>query len=166
MDAERFDRWTRSLPLSRMVSRRALGGLVVGAVALGQAPAAVRAGPGCRNFGARCGNPDQCCSGICTGPPSNPRRKKCRAHDVRGCRPGQDSCRAVFVPCTTIAGVAGRCVTTTGNAPYCAGDVTCQFCARDADCHADFGPRAACVSCPGCSGESGRACGSVENFGG
>jgi hypothetical protein len=105
---------------------------------------------GCINVGDRCRHGEQCCSGICEGKKG---KKRCRSHDTGGCSvPSEfppDSCTVETILCTTATGAAGTCGTTTGNAPYCAGDGDCRPCTKDADCQTLCGPRAACIQCPG-----------------
>ncbi|MFM9108149.1 MAG: hypothetical protein ACKOWF_15785 [Chloroflexota bacterium] len=149
MTIDRLDllaRW-----FARRMDRRAaaLAGLAVAA-----APAPVRAGT-CRLLKATCKRGSQCCSGLCKG------RKKmtCRAHDTGGCRPGEGGC-GVERPRTTSEGYEGNCYTTSGQAGFCAFTGSCQPCQRDADCQAEFGPRAACIlDCPAnCPGPVTSAC--------
>ena len=77
---------------------------------------------GCINVGGKCRGKDElCCSGICQGkkPKQGKRdKRRCVAHDTGGCTETDRVCPSV--PCTTSIGHAGGCMTTTGNAPYCA----------------------------------------------
>lgn len=153
MDAARFDRLTRSL--AAVSSRRVLlRGLASLGLAVGHVPDITTARKrkktvkfndfGCVDVGNFCKHAEQCCSGICKG--KHPGKGKCKAHDVGGCRPGQDSCTSE-APCTTSTGFSGECFTTTGNAGYCAAGNACTACTNDADCVLELGPGAACVQC-------------------
>jgi hypothetical protein len=146
MDADRFDALTRSLASAALSRRRLLTGMAgsaVGAVAatLGFADASA-SHYACVHIGKRCGNSDQCCSGVC-------KRKRCRVHDKGGCSLSDNFCAG---------GKDNRCKpgcicnNTTGNAPHCGGSAFCPAveCQRDADCGE---PGAACippVNCQGC----------------
>jgi hypothetical protein len=118
---------------------------------------------GCVDVGTFCKNDGQCCSGICQGKKG---KKRCKAHDTgTGCQAGQTAqiCGGTDVTCTTSTGFPqGLCATTTGNAAYCSANTACQVCARDVDCHAEFGPQAACVVCNGCA--EGTACDSPDDL--
>jgi hypothetical protein len=175
MDASQFDRWT--LALSDSVSRRQtivamlLGGSIM---VRGSEQAAAkkkkrknkkinRNAFGCVNVGNVCKNSGQCCSGICEGKQG---KKKCRAHDTGGCKPGhsESSCGGTDVTCTTATGFPfGACSTTSGKAGYCAGDIACAQCSRDVDCQAELGPLAACVICADCA--EGTACATPDELG-
>lgn len=104
---------------------------------------------GCLNVGQHCnGKDDKCCSGVCDG--KKPKKGKkdtsaCVAHNVDSCDEAFDGCEGILVTC----GLAGTCVKTTGNAPFCGGaPAECVPCQRDADCVAQgFGVAAACVLC-------------------
>jgi hypothetical protein len=104
---------------------------------------------GCLNVGQACnGNDDTCCSGICDGNKPKKGKKdtsKCAGHDASTCQAGFDICQGVLALCSN----GGACVTTTGNAPFCAGGTgVCTACTRDPDCvAAGFGVLAACVVC-------------------
>jgi hypothetical protein len=152
MDAVRFDH------LARLVDgtgsrRRTLAALTLGFLGLSGLHGAAEAGPGCKDVGKRCKRGAQCCSGICKGKHG---RKRCRAHDTGGCRPGHSGLicgEPNPVACTTSTGKPGLCFTTTGNAGYCGSGVSCVTCSRDDDCRALFGDdRAACAVCASCSG--------------
>ena len=145
MDDRRFDRWTRAIAAS--ASRRRTLFALFAALTHGRLSPDATAGPGCKNVGARCKRPGQCCSGLCKGKKG---RKKCKGHDSGGCKPGTIpfSCGGVEVACTTSSGLAGACATTTGKGGYCFSNVLPPQCTRDADCQELYGPRAACVTCP------------------
>jgi hypothetical protein len=98
---------------------------------------------GCVDVGGYCENAGQCCSGICEG-------QACQAHDASTCQAGQRQafCGGEGDLCVAAAGEEGLCNTTTGNAPYCAHDIACFACAKDADCIPFCGSRAACLVCP------------------
>jgi hypothetical protein len=104
---------------------------------------------GCLNVGQHCnGKDDTCCSGICDGKKPKKGKKdksKCVGHDANICQSGFDLCQGVIATCSN----GGACVTTTGNAPFCAGGTgVCTVCSRDPDCvAAGFGTLAACVVC-------------------
>ena len=104
---------------------------------------------GCLNVGQHCnGKDDTCCSGVCDGKkPKKGKKDKsaCVAHNVDSCDEAFDGCEGILVTC----GLAGTCVKTTGNAPFCGGaPAECVPCQRDADCVAQgFGVAAACVLC-------------------
>jgi hypothetical protein len=158
----RFDRFTRSV--STLLSRRTLAAtLGLGALGLpGLAEAKkhkkrkkkkiTRNEFGCVDVGGFCKNSGQCCSGICSGKKD---KKKCKAHNTSTCQAGQQeagcTAEATTVPCD----VDGRCDTTTGKAPYCAGDGQCFPCTKDADCVPFCGAQAACITCAGCALETG-----------
>lgn len=179
MDSTRFDDVTRAI--SPLLSRRGLAGLL-GLAALGAAGSAEakrkrkerkkKQGQnpkqqvtlnqlGCVNVGNFCESAAQCCSGICTG-------STCQAHDVVNCQAGNTdlTCSGVNtnIECIAAGGGDGLCLTTTGNAGYCAGDreiSPCVSCAKDADCLSACGQGAACVICASCP--DGRTCaGSAE----
>jgi hypothetical protein len=157
-----------SIPSRRDVLRGLAGsGLGLGAVRLPAAAIArkkkkknKKAKPnafGCLNVGDPCKHANQCCSGVCKGKRG---KKRCHAHDTGGCKPSTSP----GTPCTSSSGVAGQCYTTTGGAGYC-GVGDCYPCAKDADCRAVCGPRAACVvraaEClvgTGCRGPDGEVC--------
>jgi hypothetical protein len=118
---------------------------------------------GCVNVGDSCKNARQCCSGICKGKQG---RKTCRAHNVDVCRAGQreDSCGGATAPCAANGIPGGFCATTTGNAGYCRGDITCSPCTKDVECVSACGVSAcgvsaACIRCEaGCPDTGGTAC--------
>lgn len=122
---------------------------------------------GCVDIGGPCRGKDKvCCSGRCHGrkpKQGNKDTSRCVAHDASTCQPGQritEVCGgAVDVPCTASTGAGGACNTTTGNAPYCADELFCRACTKDADCRDFCGKAAACVICAGCA-EGGTACAS------
>jgi hypothetical protein len=104
---------------------------------------------GCVNVGDFCENAGQCCSGIC-------QNDACQAHDQFNCQPGQTdlTCAAgsTNIDCGSNDGL---CLTTTGNAGYCAGDREigpCVACTKDADCVSACSQDAACVVCANCPG--------------
>jgi hypothetical protein len=167
MDAPSFDRLTRAIGI---VSSRRQFGTALAVLAAGAATWAERAPAkqgkkrkkklklnqfGCVNVGGKCrGKDGVCCSGICEG--KKPKKRKrdkshCVGHDARTCPPGQTPsvCSQVGldVPCTTGAGLPGHCATTTGEAAYCAFEVKCFACQKDADCIPFCGPQAACILC-------------------
>jgi hypothetical protein len=150
MEARRFDALIRGFSATRS-RRQTVGALLAGAAALTGLKEQATAGPGCKDVGQRCKEARDCCSGRCrrgkTGGP-----KRCKPHDVGGCKAGQDACAGVSVPCTSNTGFAGTCFRTTGNAGYCVVNVgNClDKCARDADCEKAFGKRAACIACDLC----------------
>ncbi|MCA9878758.1 MAG: hypothetical protein KC442_13285 [Thermomicrobiales bacterium] len=183
MDSDRFDDVARAL--SPLLTRRGLAGLL-GLTALGTAelaeakrkrrkkkrkkkkskngngndntpkPQVKLNAFGCVNVGDFCENSGQCCSGICDG-------AACKAHDVDSCQAGQTdlTCSGVNtnVECNAQGGGDGLCLTTTGNAGYCAGDreiAQCVTCNKDADCTGVCGQGAACVLCANCP--EGRTC--------
>lgn len=185
MDATRFDALTRGLaaPASRRVAGRFLAWLgltgllartraVHVAVAKGneegkqgkqgkkrKKPKVTRNQFGCVDVGDACANNAQCCSNICRGKKG---KRTCRAHNTGGsvCEPVElgfcgagDDVSAVI--CNN--GI-GRCVTTTGNAPYCAGSQPEESCSpdivpckKDKDCQRFCGADAACIQCPACA---------------
>jgi hypothetical protein len=157
MDAHRFDALARALAPGA-TRRHVLGGLLGVGLGGGAArpPDAATAEKrrrrvrrnafGCVNVGGFCKNAGQCCSGVCRGKKG---RKRCRAHDTGGCAAGQRdvNCGGQDVPCTSAAGHAGVCETTTGNAPYCASGLWIVPCATDRECRRYCGPRAACLRC-------------------
>lgn len=119
----------------------------------------------CLKVGQHCrGQDSRCCSGRCAGNKPKKRKKdtsRCVGHDASTCLPGQREIPcggAVTVDCTTSAGLAGRCATTTGNAAFCRafGVSTCMACRKDRDCQGLCGPGAACILCTNCS--AGTAC--------
>lgn len=151
MDARDFDRLTRTVS-----TRRTLAALLdISSIGVsGQAGAkknrkqkkVKRNDLGCVNVGKFCKNDSQCCSGVCEG---KKKRKKCKPHDESTCQPGQDSCLGAPIFCTTTAGFAGICVTTSGKAPYCyaSGEEQCFPCSKDSDCEPGYGAGAACIVC-------------------
>jgi hypothetical protein len=151
MDAARFDRWTQMLAAAAS-RRQTILSLLLSAAILSPKPEGAMAGTGCKNVGKKCKNAGQCCSGICQGKKG---KKKCKAHDANGCKPGQQSagCGGNDVTCTTSAGISdGVCQTTTGNAGFCTNVGGCFACTKDADCQPFCGPRAACIVCEeGCA---------------
>lgn len=174
MDSIRFDDVTRAI--SPLLTRRGLAG-VLGLAALGTAGVAdakrkkrkkrkkknknnnnngggggneVKLNAfGCVNVGNFCENAGQCCSGIC-------QNAACQAHDQINCQAGQTdftcSGNINFLDC----GNNGLCLTTTGNAGFCAEDrkigPDCVTCTKDADCVSACGQDAACVICANCPG--------------
>ena len=177
MDSRHFDAMVRSLIGPR---RSLLAGIVGGALAMAGAnprqPAAAgkrkpleRNEYGCVPIGKGCrGNDNVCCSGICEGkkPKKGKRdRSMCLAHDVAGCKPGQQSwsCGTTSYPCTTSTGnPLGGCQTTTGDAGYCAAILHCLPCRKDADCQSQLNnPLAACIGCVACA--EGTACVETED---
>jgi hypothetical protein len=132
---------------------------------------------GCLNVGQPCrGDSATCCSGICQG--KKPKKGKkdtstCVAHNTGGCTPERSLC--VTDSPASQCSAEGVCLTTTGNAGFCAdadiGFTNCQPCRTDTDCEAlGFGAGAACVifdgqfcaspdeGCAGHNGSSGTAC--------
>jgi hypothetical protein len=157
MDAARFDHLTRSLTSARS-RRQTVLAMLLGGVLTAREAADIAAGPGCKNVGVKCKKKSDCCSGVCKG---KKKKKKCRAHDTGGCKPGQQEavCGGEDVLCTTVAGLEGVCDTTTGNAGYCTSDGGCFACQRDADCRSFCGPKAACIRCADeCADVGGTAC--------
>lgn len=169
-----FDRLTSRL--SRLVSRRAtVGGLAaLLAPSLGDARKKRRRKRkkphkkgkvvfnafGCVDVGQFCQTNDQCCSGICQGKKG---KKTCQAHDQSTCLAGQSDgfCSGLVgeVGCVTNTADDGVCLTTTGNAPYCAISGGCFPCATDADCVPYCGAEAACIICPAnCADAEGTMC--------
>ena len=117
---------------------------------------------GCLDVGQPCdGRHVRCCSGVCRGKRARkgkPDRSRCVAHDATTCRPGQQEpfCGdSELVLCTTSTGYAGQCNTTTGNAGYCMASSLCFSCAKDADCRAVCGAKAACLICADCDETGG-----------
>jgi hypothetical protein len=171
MDAARFDAWTR---------RRfgiASGGALAAVVSLISSDAA-RAGNGknkpkknkfgCVDVGDKCRGKDSlCCSGICKGKKpkrGKPDKSRCVGHHASTCQKGQDSCAGADIACTNSRSETARCVITTGKASYCAGDVFCQPCARDADCPEEqFESGAACIVCDECL-TGNTACATLRTF--
>ena len=174
MDATRFDALARIF--GDQASRRVVLGGVLATLGREVARAAKqkhhkqklqRNQFGCVNFGGKCrGNDVNCCSGICNGkkPKKGEKDKsKCAGHDASTCLAGQDTCAGPFFPCVSSRSPFARCVITTGNAPYCAGDVFCQSCARDTDCPPEkFESGAACIVCGDCAETT--ACASLRTF--
>jgi hypothetical protein len=160
METECFDRRTRTI--SCILTRRTLAGAFgLGAFLLSSSAEARKHKHkhkkkvnfndfGCVDVGRFCQSANQCCSGICQGTKG---KKRCQAHDVEGCQAGQTIELCGSGPeqiCTTSAGGKRACLTTTGNAGYCAGSSICAPCQHDADCEALCGLHAACVSCTAC----------------
>jgi hypothetical protein len=166
----RFDQLSRAV--STMRSRRALAGILgVGALALPPLAEArkrkkkiKRNGFGCVNVGDPCKNSGQCCSGICQG---KKRKKKCKGHDQSTCRAGMQhsTCAEDRGAFCDVDGSTGNCNTTTGNAGFCTSGGECFECARDADCVAVCGPRAACIRCAGCANQNGAVTACVAPIG-
>lgn len=184
MDSDRFDAVTRVF--APLLTRRGLAGLLgltaLGRIDLAEAkkrkrkkkrknkkgkggnqPPEVKLNQfGCVNVGDFCESASQCCSGICES-------SACKAHDTDNCQAAQTdlTCSGVNtnVQCSAAGGGEGLCLTTTGNAGYCAGDrefAPCVTCKKDADCQSACGLDAACVICANCP--DGRTCaGSAEN---
>ncbi len=168
MDPRRFDALVRALGAA--LPRRFLLGGLAGAAGLaaagGQraARAKKRNKPknnafGCLSVGKPCNGKDRkCCSGICKG--KRPRKgekdkSNCVAHNVGGCRAGQDSLRGDQVPC----GVVGICLRTTGKASFCGvSGLECGDCRKDAECVGRLGPGAACVDDPNCPTDPAATC--------
>jgi hypothetical protein len=178
MDAHRFDALARALAPAT-TRRRVLGGLLgvgTGGGAARPLDAATakkrrrrvrRNAFGCVNVGGGCRGKDQhCCSGICRGKKPKPGQRdtsRCVGHDASTCAAGQDSCAGAFVPCANPRSASARCVVTTGKASYCAGDVFCRACARDADCpEEEFESGAACIVCGDCAEST--ACATLRTF--
>jgi hypothetical protein len=176
MDGSGFDALTRSLAevsARRLVLSRLAAGLLSVAALHGADAAGARQRKrnkrkkkplpfnefGCLNVGARCRGKDElCCSGICQGkkPKKGKRdKRRCVAHDTGGCTEADRVCPSVL--CTTSIGRVGGCMTTTGNAPYCADIITGVPCNKDIDCQVYCGPLAACYVCN--DGEGGRCAG-------
>jgi hypothetical protein len=124
---------------------------------------------GCLEIGDACSNADQCCSGLCEGKKG---KKRCQAHNVGGCSLDRSRC---FNPAVSPCSATATCLTTTGNAPFCAEntgsslEANCQICSKDKDCEAlGFGAGSACVifriegactfGCEGINGSTGTAC--------
>ena len=183
MDADRFDALARSLPPSA-ARRWALAAALGGGLALFglEAPTPSARGAakdetsrkkkkprkkkpklnrfGCVDVGGFCRNNGQCCSNICTGKKN---RKTCQAHNdgfgacgalpLGFCAPDDGGLIAATV-CTSSVDEEGFCVTTTGDAFYCAvGEVQtsgCVSCTKDKDCERFCGAGAACIQCPAC----------------
>jgi hypothetical protein len=174
MDATSLDTLARTL--GNGASRRMVLGGVLAAFGLLNAGSVARKKKrkplkrnqfGCVNVGAKCrGNDANCCSGICEGEKPKKRKKdrsRCAGHDARTCQAGQDTCAGPFFPCVSSRSATARCVITTGNAPYCAGDVFCRSCARDTDCSAEeFETGAACIVCASCPETT--ACATLRTF--
>lgn len=192
MDANRFDVLTRSLSTAssrRMALSLTLGG-ALGLLGLSGAGAKKKQQKGkkpkpntygCLNVGQSCrGRDDLCCSGICEGQqPKKGKRDKsrCVSHNAGSCTPERSLCVTGGIASVCTPGVTTAvCLTTTGNAGFCATtqglskEVNCQVCGSDADC-ADMGfpPGSACViltgvgctannDCNGTNGSTGTAC--------
>jgi hypothetical protein len=113
---------------------------------------------GCVDVGGACaGNSANCCSGVCQGTKPKDGQQDtsgCLAHDVQECQDGDDFCAAGDPLC----GTSGHCFRTTGAASFCGRKGDCAFCAKDADCEADFGPGAACVLCATCGVTNNTTC--------
>lgn len=161
MDTERFDRITRTVAEgdSRRVLVVAVGLLVIALPVWAEAKKRKRKRKkkvkvkrnefGCVNVGNVCKNDDQCCSGICERQQG---KKRCRAHDTRGCQADQDACVEDFgTGCPEVP--TASCFRTTGDAGFCGffEACACVACTKDADCAAAAGPIAACVVCPACT---------------
>jgi hypothetical protein len=115
---------------------------------------------GCVNVGSFCKTGGQCCSGLCQGKKG---KRRCQAHDGSTCEAGQTDgfCSGVVgeVGCVTSTDGNGVCLTTTGNAPYCAISGGCFPCKSDADCVPFCGPAGACIVCPAnCADAGGTMC--------
>lgn len=115
---------------------------------------------GCVDVAGFCNTSGDCCSGICEGPKG---KKTCQDHDASTCQAGQTDgfCSGLVgeVGCVTSTAEDGVCLTTTGNAPYCAISGGCFSCARDADCVPFCGSAAACIACPAnCADAGGTMC--------
>jgi hypothetical protein len=114
---------------------------------------------GCVDAGQACrGDSALCCSGICQGAPPQPGQADtsvCVAHKSGICYADSNSCTlAAAVRCdpSDPNNTSCICTLTTGNAGFCADftnafppSATCRFCSVDTDCHAEFGPGAACI---------------------
>jgi hypothetical protein len=130
---------------------------------------------GCLDVGKPCRGKDAlCCSGICAGKkPGKGKQDKrtCAAHNTGGCLPERSFCVDSEAFCSPTA----ACLTTTGNAGFCAEDlgfdreVNCQPCVRDTECEQlGFAAGSACVilrtegfceeGCEGINGSTGTAC--------
>lgn len=116
---------------------------------------------GCVDVGARCENAEQCCSGVCLGKKG---KKSCLAHHESTCLSGQsgDFCGGATVSCPVSNTTNGVCLTTTGNAGFCAASAHCFACTKDADCTGLCGDNAACVQCQGCPDTGGVTCVGAE----
>jgi hypothetical protein len=117
---------------------------------------------GCLGVGAACKREGQCCSGICDGKKD---KKTCRAHDVGTCNQKMPGYCEVGNPQLAVCDGDGcNCIRTTANSNFCANNVICADCKRDADCTAlGFPAGSACAPLGGnlsCEGlcESGMAC--------
>jgi hypothetical protein len=179
LDPIRFDTLTRNF--TGNASRRGILGTWLAVLGLGTLPPASgvtkqknrkqklqRNAFGCVNVGGKCrGNDGNCCSGICDGkkPKKGDKdRSRCAGHDASTCLAGQNTCAGTFFPCVSSRSPLAQCVITTGNASYCAGDVTCRSCARDTDCPPEeFEAGAACIVCGDCAETT--ACASLRTFG-
>ncbi len=183
MDTHRFDALARTL-ISRASRRGVLAGLASGLLAVlpltigGEEIKARKKRRktkkprlnafGCVNVGQACaGNDGLCCSGSCEGEKPKKGKKdtsRCLAHHSGDCTTALNVC-TVGLPASKCgeAGADAHCLTTTGNAAYCAHmetfdpETNCRPCGKDTDCEADFGPGTACVVLDGgpyCTRES------------
>jgi hypothetical protein len=189
MDESHFDTLVRRA--ASATSRRSFLGLTLGGLlaALGLTDAAAKNGKrkkrkkrrkpvlnefGCVDVGKACnGNDALCCSGICQGKkPKNGEKDKsrCVAHDTLGCTPERNNCVPgnPEVSLCNLPDPGGVCLTTTGNAGFCAvtefdAELFCQPCRTDQDCvKIGFKPGSACINLAGCAeicpGTDNRAC--------
>ena len=158
MDPSRFDALTRALAFGQS-RRQAISAFSLSALALLGGLRGATAGPGCKDVGKPCKKATSCCSNVCKGKKG---KKKCKAHDSGGCKPGSApvACGGALVPCTTSLGDSGFCTTTTGNAGYCALVLAGEGCSEDADCKLSAKSRSACIDCP--DAPSGRVCAAVN----
>jgi hypothetical protein len=158
MTDHHFDRIARVLSGSRS-RRQALAALMFSVFGRSLATGSVVAGPGCKDVGKRCTSKADCCSGICSRKHG---RKRCRAHDTGGCKPGHSGAICANhddIPCTTSSGLSGACFTTTGNAGYCGNSANCMTCTRDDECRTFWNDdRAACARCLNCGSQTQTVC--------
>jgi hypothetical protein len=190
MDGQQFDRFAQ-LVTTAQTRRRALGlfaaaaGSVLGSVGFSGAVAKKhkskkktkikRNGFGCVNVGNACKNDGQCCSGICQGKKG---KKKCQAHNEGGCTVERNFCvtGSLLGLCGPDVPSPDICLTTSGNAAFCARlkgfitEVNCQLCRTDTDCeNLGFPSGSACVTftgaacanatdCNGINGSTGTMC--------
>jgi hypothetical protein len=164
MDADRFDRFARSLATAH-TRRRALAATLGGLLTLGALPGEAKKGKGkkkksktnafgCVDVGKACrGRNGKCCSGICQGKKPKKGKKdrsKCVAHNAGICIAEADTCTVgTDVPCNP-SNPSCFCTLTTGNAGFCAAFSGgpaghCRVCRKDTDCAAEFGAGAACL---------------------
>jgi hypothetical protein len=133
---------------------------------------------GCLDAGQPCqGDSTLCCSGICEGvapKPGKPDTSTCVGHSVGRCTPELSLCLTDDVTTSrcNLPEPGAFCLTTTGNAGFCASNagfdyaLSCQPCLKDNDCEAlGFQVGSACVILQGgsfcrdeCAATGGRAC--------